>query len=64
MLGSLSGAEASQKVTEACKGKLKPAGNRLKSVMIKDCLTVRWTNQTETKVGHSDPGIVCGTFPD
>ena len=28
--------------------------------MAKVCLTVRLTNQTETKVGHSDPVILCG----
>jgi len=28
--------------------------------MVKVCLTVRLTNQTETKVGHSDPVILCG----
>ena len=30
------------------------------SVMIKNYLTVRLTNQTEMKVGHSDPVILCG----
>ena len=24
------------------------------------CLTVRLTNQTGTKVGHSDPVVLCG----
>jgi len=28
--------------------------------MIKDCLTVRLTNRTGTKVGHSDPVILSG----
>jgi len=28
--------------------------------MIKACLTVRQTSRTETKVGHSDPGVLCG----
>ncbi len=28
--------------------------------MVKVCLTVRLTNQTETKVGHSDPVILRG----
>jgi len=30
------------------------------SVMTKICLTVRLTNQTVTKVGHSDPVFLCG----
>jgi len=30
------------------------------SVMTKNYLTVRLTNQTEMKVGHSDPVILCG----
>jgi len=29
------------------------------SVMAYTCLTVRLTNQTGTKVGHSDPVIFC-----
>jgi len=28
--------------------------------MAKICLTVRSTDRTETKVGHSDPVILCG----
>jgi len=28
--------------------------------MVEACLTVRLTSQAETKVGHSDPGILCG----
>ena len=28
--------------------------------MVEVCLTVRQTCQTETKVGHSDPGVLCG----
>ena len=27
------------------------------------CLTVRRTGRTETKVGHSDPGVHCGLAP-
>lgn len=27
------------------------------------CLTVRLTHRTETKVGHSDPGVHCGLAP-
>jgi hypothetical protein len=28
--------------------------------MVKACLTVRLTSRTETKVGHSDPEVLCG----
>ena len=33
MVGSLTGAVASQRVTEACDGRLKSVGNRLQSIM-------------------------------
>ncbi len=55
MKGSLTGAVASKKVTEAYKGELR--FNRPKSVMAKARLTVRLTNRTGMKVGHSDPVI-------
>jgi hypothetical protein len=32
--------------------------------MVEACLTVRPTSQTGTKVGHSDPGVLCGQAPD
>ena len=32
--------------------------------MVKICLTVRLTNQAGTKVGHSDPVILCGKVID
>ena len=57
MVGSLTGAVASQRVTEARDGRLKAVGNRLISVMAKACLTARVTIQAETKVGHSDPVV-------
>ena len=60
MVGSLTGAVASQRVTEARDGRLKPVGNRLLSAMAKACLTGRATAQAETKVGHSDPVVPCG----
>jgi len=28
--------------------------------MVKICLTERFINQSETKVGHSDPIVLCG----
>jgi hypothetical protein len=60
MVGSLTGAVASQKVTEARDGGLKPVGHRLLSVMAQARLTVRVTARTETKVGHSDPVVPRG----
>ena len=59
-IGSLTGAVASQRVTEVHEGKLKLVGNQLSSVKAKACLTVRLTSQTETKVGFNDPGVPCG----
>ncbi len=60
MTGSLTGAVASQIVTEARDGRLKTVGNRLVSVMAQACLTARVTIQAETKVGHSDPVVPRG----
>src|SRR5579875_3635809 len=60
MVGSLTGAVASQRVTEARDGRLRPVGNRLLSAMAKACLTARSTDQAESKDGHSDPVIPCG----
>ena len=59
-IGSLTGAVASQRVTEVHEGKLKLVGNQLWSVKAKACLTVRLTSQAETKVGFNDPGVPCG----
>ena len=60
MVGSLTGAVASQRVTEARDGRLKLVGNQLLSVMAQACLTARVTIQAETKVGHSDPVVLRG----
>ena len=43
MVGSLAGVAASQRVTEARKGKLKLEINQLKSAIAYACLTVRQT---------------------
>jgi hypothetical protein len=53
-VGSLTGAVASQKVTEAPKGSLSAVGNRAWSAKAKGSLTVRETSRAETKVGLSD----------
>ena len=60
MVGSLTGAVASQIVTEACEGKLRTVRNRAMSVKINGCLTVRLTSRAGTKVGLSDPVVLYG----
>ena len=60
MVGSLTGAVASQKVTEARDGRLSTVGNRALSAMAKAGLTARGTPQADTKVGHSDPVVLHG----
>ena len=60
VVGSLTGAVASQRVTEARDGRLRPVGNRLLSATAKACLTARPTGQAESKDGHSDPVIPSG----
>jgi hypothetical protein len=59
MAGSLTGAVASQSVTEARDGGLRLVGNQLLSAMAQARLTARPTGRAETKVGHSDPVVPC-----
>ena len=54
---SLTGAVASERVTEAPKGTLRMDGNHSKSVKAEGCLTARLTSRAETKVGLSDPAV-------
>ena len=56
----MTGAVASQKVTEAPKGSLRLNGNQPLSAKAQGSLTVRLTSRTETKVGLSDPTTLCG----
>ena len=58
--GSLTGAVASQRVTEAPKGSLRLNGNQPKSVKAKGSLTARPTSRAGTKVGLSDPAVSSG----
>ena len=51
----MTGAVASEKVTEALKGWLSTDGKRAKSVNAKASLTARETSRAVTKVGVSDP---------
>ena len=55
--GSLTGAVASERVSEALKGSLRMVGNHLKSVKAEGSLTVTPTGGTGTKVGLSDPVV-------
>jgi hypothetical protein len=58
--GSLTGAVASQTVTEARKGSLSAVGNRAKSVNAEGSLTATPTGEAGTKVGVSDPAVPHG----
>ena len=60
MAGSLTGAVASQRVTEARDGGLRLVGNQPLSAMAQARLTARQTSRAETKVGHSDPVVPRG----
>ena len=60
MVGSLTGAVASQRVTEARDGGLRLVGNQPLSAMAQARLTARPTSRAETKVGHSDPVVPRG----
>ena len=53
-VGSLTGAVASKRVTEAPKGSLSADGNRAKSAKAEGSLTARQTSRAGTKVGLSD----------
>ena len=60
MVGSLTGAVSSQRVTEECEGTLSTVGNRTVSIKAKGCLTARRTGRAGTKVGLSDPVVLYG----
>ena len=61
LMGGLTGAVASQRVTEALKGSLSLVGNQVSSVSAQGSLTVRQTCRAGTKVGTSDPATACGS---
>jgi hypothetical protein len=61
LVGSLTGAVASQRVTEAPKGSLSLVGNQVLSVSAQGSLTVRLTGRAGTKVGTSDPALAGGS---
>src|SRR6184192_2707622 len=58
--GSLTGAVASQRVTEAPKGSLRLVGNQLSSARAQGSLTARPTGRAGAKAGPSDPTTLCG----
>jgi len=58
--GSLTGAVASQRVTEASKGPFRMVGNHSQSIKAETGLTVRGTPRAGTKVGLSDPAVLSG----
>ena len=55
--GSLTGAVASERVSEALKGLLRMVGNHPKSAKAEGSLTVTPTGGAGTKVGLSDPVV-------
>ena len=55
--GSLTGAVASESVSEALKGSLRMVGNHSQSAKAEGSLTVTPTGGTGTKVGLSDPVV-------
>ena len=59
-VGSLTGAVASKRVTEAPKGSLRMVGNHSQSVKAEGSLTARETFRADTKVGLSDPAVENG----
>ncbi len=59
-MGSLTGAVASKKVTEARKGSLRLVGNQPLSAKAEGSLTARETTQAGWKHGLSDPTVPSG----
>ena len=60
LTGSLTGAVASERVSEALKGSLRMVGNHPESVKAEGSLTATPTSGADTKVGHSDPAVEYG----
>jgi hypothetical protein len=61
LVGSLTGAVASQKVTEAPQGLLSVVGHHTSSARAQGGLTARLTGRAGTKVGPSDPHVASGS---
>ena len=60
MVGSLTGAVSSQRVTEEHKGTLSAVGNRAGRAKAQGCLTARQTCRAGSKDGLSDPVVLYG----
>ena len=60
LVGSLTGAVASERVSEALKGSLRMDGNHSKSAKAEGSLTARRTGRAERKLGLSDPAVLSG----
>ena len=60
LVGSLTGAVSSQRVTEERDGTLSMVGNHAMSAKVEVCLTARLTRRAGTKVGLSDPVVLNG----
>ena len=60
MVGSLTGAVSSQRVTEECDGALSAVGNRAQRAKAKGRLTARRTGRAGAKAGLSDPVVLNG----
>ena len=56
----MTGAVASQRVTEAPKGSLSLVGNQASSAMAEGSLTARSTDRAGRKLGLSDPVVLYG----
>ena len=60
MVGSLTGAVSSERVTEEYEGALITVGHRELSIMVEVRLTARRTGRAGAKAGHSDPVVLYG----
>ena len=60
MVGSLTGAVSSQRVTEERKDTLSVVGNHALSARVEEYLTARETFRAGMKVGSSDPVVLSG----
>ena len=56
-VGSLTGAVASERVSEALKGSLRMVGNHSQSAKAEGSLTARPTGRAGRKLGLSDPAV-------
>ena len=60
MVGSLTGAVSSQRVTEEYEGILSMVGHHADCIKAEGCLTARSTDRAGRKLGLSDPVVLNG----